>query len=281
MDSLPNLETTLLRVYLFVSDYLDAHPALRDWRRSNNRVPALTDAEIVTLALMQGCLGCATLKQTYRFFASNHRSAFPALCSYPRFIARLHPLREVVGRLVPVALASHKMPARVYIVDTKPIPVCKPVRHGRVRLLREDGAYFGKNSVGWYFGFKIHVLMHKDGGILNVVFTSASVSDRDADVVTLLCSSVSGGLALGDLGYRGQPLRTALKEVGMGLLTPASVPKGLKLYLSQKRERIETAFSALWDQFIDRVKSRSWAGLWNTILLKILYYNLGQAKIIP
>jgi hypothetical protein len=281
MDSLPNLETTLLRVYLFVSDYLDAHPALRDWRRSNNRVPALTDAEIVTLALMQGCLGCATLKQAYRFIAANHRNAFPALCSYPRFIARLHPLRELVGRLVPAALAQHKMPARVYIVDTKPIPLCKSVRHGRVRLLREDGAYFGKNSVGWYFGFKIHVLMHKDGGILNVVFTSASVSDRDAEVVTLLCSSVNGGLALGDLGYRGQPLRKALKEVGMGLLTPASVPKWLKLYLSQKRERIETAFSNLWDRFIDRVKSRSWAGLWNTILLKILHYNLGQAKIIP
>lgn len=280
MESLPNLETTLLTVYLFVSDYLATHPSVREWRRSNNRLPAFTDAEILTVALMQGYLGCATLKQTYRFIAANERSAFPKLCSYPRFIARLHPLREGVGRLVPAALAHHKMPARVYIVDTKPIPLCKPVRHGRVRLLREDGAYFGKNSVGWYFGFKVHVLMHQNGGILNVVFTSASVSDRDADVVTLLCSSVNGGLALGDLGYRGQPLRTALKEVGMGLLTPATVPKRLKLYLSQKRERIETAFSALWDKFIDRVKSRSWAGLWNSILLKILYYNLGQAKIL-
>ena len=82
-------------------------------------------------------------------------------------------------------------------------------------------------------------------------------------MVTLLCASVNGGLALGDLGYRGQPLRDALKEGGMGRLTPASVPKRLKLSLSQKRERIETAFRALWDKFIDRVKSRSWAGwLW-------------------
>lgn len=280
MSSIHTIEAALLRIYLFVSDYLDAHPAVRDWRRSNNRKPPLTDAEVITIALMQGCLGCATLKQTFQFIAHNQRSAFPKLCSYPRFIARLHPLRELVGRLVPAALAQHKMPARVYIVDTKPIPLCKPVRHGRVRLLREDGAYFGKNSVGWYFGFKIHVLMHKNGGILNVVFTSASVSDKDVDIVTLLCSFVTGGLALGDLGYRSQPLRTALKEVGMGLLTPATVPKRLKLYLSQKRERIETAFSHLWDRFIDRVKSRSWAGLWNTILLKILHYNLCQAKIL-
>ena len=280
MCSIHNINDALLVVYLFVSDYLDAHPSVRDWRRSNNRCPEFTDAEVITVALMQGCLGCATLKQTSQFLLHNHHRAFPKLCRSPRFIARLHPLRELVGRLVPAALARHKMPARVYIVDSKPIPLCKPVRHGRVRLLREDGAYLGKNSVGWYFGFKIHVLMHKNGGILSVVFTSASVSDKDKAIGTLLCSAVNGGLAIGDLGYRSQPLRDALKEVGMGLLTPATVPKRLKLYLSQKRERIETAFSNLWDRFIDRVKSRSWAGLWNTILLKILHYNLCQAKIL-
>lgn len=60
----------------------------------------------------------------------------------------------------------------------------------------------------------------------------------------------------------------------------STVPKCLKLYLSQERERIETAFSNLWDRFIDRVKSRSWAGLRNTILLKILHNNLCQAQIL-
>ena len=122
--------------------------------------------------------------------------------------------------------------------------------------------------------------MHKDGAILNVVFTPAHVSDKDIDIVTLLASGVAGRLALGDLGYRSKPLRAALKEVGMGLLTPADVPEPRRLFLRQKRERIETAFSALWDKFIDRVRSRSWTGLWNTILLKILHYNLCQAKIL-
>ena len=280
MSSIQSIDEALRVVYVFVADTLACHPAWAHWRRSNNHTPVLTDAEVITIALMQGCLGCATLKQTYRFIASNHKGAFPALCSYPRFIARLHALREIVGHLVEAALSAHHMPARVYIVDSKPIPVCKPVRHGRVRLLREEGAYFGKNSVGWYFGFKIHVLMHQNGGILNVLLTGANVSDKNMDVVTLLASGVKGGLALGDLGYRSQPLRTALKEVGMGLLTPADVPETHRLYLRQKRERIETMFSALWERFIDRVRLRSWPGLWNTILLKIVHYNLCQAKIL-
>ena len=280
MSSIHNIEYALLVVYVFVTDTLESHPDWAQWRRSNNADPAFTDAEILTIALMQGCLGCATLKQTYQFIAYNHSKAFPKLCSYQRFIARLHALREIVGHLVGAALANHKMPARVYILDSKPIPMCKPVRHGRVRLLRDEGAYFGKNSVGWYFGFKIHVLMHKNGGILNVIFTSANVSDKDIDIVTLLCSSVNGGLAFGDLGYRSKPLRLALKEVGMGLLTPADVGQSHRLFLRQKRERIETTFGNLWDRFIDRVKSRSWNGLWNTILLKVLHYNLCQAKVL-
>ena len=214
--SIHTINDALLVVYLFVSDYLDAHPSVRDWRRSNNCLPAFTDAEVVTIALLQGCLGCATLKQTYLFLRHNPHRAFPKVCSYPRFIARLHPLRELVGRLVLAALSHHKMPARVYSVDSKPIPLCKPVRQGRVRLLREDGAYFGKNSVGWYFGFKIPVLMHKNGGILAVVFTSASISDKHKAIGTLLCSAVNGGLAIGDLGYRGQALARRSQRGGHG-----------------------------------------------------------------
>jgi len=56
MCSLHNINDALLVVSLFVSDYLDAHPAVREWRRSNNRKPPFTDAEGVTMALMQGCL---------------------------------------------------------------------------------------------------------------------------------------------------------------------------------------------------------------------------------
>lgn len=270
----------LTEVYVFVADYLVAPPRLAAWRRSHNDEPDFTDAEVITIGLMQGCVGCATLKQTYQFIADNHADGFPLLCTYPRFLARLHDLQPIVGHLVVAALSKHRMRGRVYILDTKPIPLCKPVRHGRVRLLREEGAYFGKNRVGWYFGFKIPVLMHKEGGILHVIFTPANVSDKDIDIVTLLASGVTGGLALGDLGYKSKPLRQALKEIGTGLLTPAEVPERHRLFLRQKRERIETAFSQLWSRFIDRVLSRSWRGLWNTILLKMLHYNLCQANIL-
>ena len=138
-------------------------PHLSDWRRSNNRRPAFTDTEVITIALMQGCLGVSTLKDAYRIVAENFRFLFPHLCSYERWIVRLHQLTPLIGHLIRAALKDAELFDTLYLMDSKPIPMCKPVRHGRVRLLSDEGAAFGKNSVGWFYGFKLHlvVLLHR------------------------------------------------------------------------------------------------------------------------
>ncbi|MBA2733285.1 MAG: hypothetical protein H0U54_10390 [Acidobacteria bacterium] len=44
--------------------------------------------------------------------------------------------------------------------------MCHQLRHGRVRLLREDGARFRKTSEGWFLGFKLHCLRAMSGCFL-------------------------------------------------------------------------------------------------------------------
>lgn len=269
-------------VYVFVDDYLKAHPVQTQWRTSHNDAPAFTDAEVITLGVLQGCLGVATLKQIYRFVANNHRDAFPHLVSYSQWVARLHALSGVVGQLLQAAGGQVPMAERLYFLDSKPIPVCKPIRHGRVRLLREEGAYFGKTRSGWFFGFKLHGLVHHSGAILAAVLTPANWSDRD--VALALAWSISGGLALADLAYRGPELaQTLAEEADLLLLTPAAAGENQsqRALISSVRERVETTFSALWARFIDRVHSRSWEGLWSTLKLKMLHHNLCLAGLIP
>jgi hypothetical protein len=53
-----------------------------------------------------------------------------------------------------------------------------------------------------------------------------------------------------------------------------------RFLLSQLRQGVETMFSQWWHQFIDRVFSRSWNGLWNTLKLKVLHYNLVHAGVV-
>ena len=281
-----SIDDQMVEVYVFVSDYMTRHPQATQWRTSPNNHPAFT-AEVITLALLQGCFGCATLKRLHQIaVASPHlRSAFPRLCSYKQFVARLHSLSSVVGQLIQASLLPGG--ERAYIVDGKPIPVCKPIRHGHVRLLRDEGAYFSKSTTGWYFGFKLHALVHaRTRQIVSAVLTPATTSEHDASRV--LADSLSyGGVLLGDLGYRSkrQELDNWLREeCGLTLVTPAHAKQAggsaAKHLVGSVRQGIEATFSSLWSGFVDRVYSRSWQGLWSTIKVKLLHYNLQRAGVI-
>lgn len=262
--------------YVFVDDFLKANKGLAHWRNSPNALPAFTDSEVITIALMQSCIGVDSLKQTYKLIRDNFASAFPLLPPYQQWVARLHRLSPVIGRLFESARIVSR--CKLYLADSKPIPVCKPIRHGRVRLLREDGAYFGKTSAGWFFGFKLHTLREVSGCIVDAILTSGNLDDRDPALE--LSQSIDGGILLADLGYEGPKVAELLAEESQLLLiTRRDVPEKRELH-SSVRQGIETLFSQLWHKFIDRVFSRSWQGLWNTIKLKLLSYNLRHIGII-
>jgi transposase len=273
-----SIEHHLTELYVFIDDFLTAHPMLAHWRQSPHDQPTFADAEVLTIALLQGCLGVASLKQTYRLVAHNCRSAFPCLCSYQQWMARLQALTVPIRALLAATMQRPTGSAAFYLVDAKPLPVCHQVRHGRVRLLREDGAYWGKTSKGWFFGFKLHVLHHIEGRIVNLVLTPGNWDDR-APVLALL-DGVDGGVTLGALGYRGQQrVEEWAEEAEMFVLTRAEAPEH-KFLLAQVRQAIETSFSQLWYQFLDRIFLRSWRGLWNTVQLKVIYYNLRHAALL-
>ena len=274
----PSVDHQMTEIYCFVDEFLKTHPPLAQWRRSPHAQPHFSDAEVLTIALLQGSFEVATLKQTYRLVARNWRAAFPYLPSYQQWLARLHHLVPHVGRLLATTCIHRANAAHLYLIDSKPIPLCQPIRHGRVRLLRDEGAYFGKTSKGWFFGFKLHLLRHIDGRVLNIILTPGNWDDREPAI--LLGQSVDGGVLLGDLGYRGPECATRLAvEADLLLITRDRAP-AQQFLLSHLRQGIETTFSQLWRKFVDRVFSRSWHGLWNTLQLKVLSYNLVHAGLL-
>lgn len=271
----------MIAIFCFVDDFLKTHPTLAAWRRSNNAQPKFTDAEVITIALMQPVFQVATLKQAYRIVQSFFADAFPRLPQYAPFLTRLHQVAALVGMLLFKVGLQSVGEGNVFLLDSKPIPVCKPIRHGRVRLLRQEGAYWGKNKAGWYFGYKLHVLAHSDGTLVGAFLTPANWDDRD--VVVALAEGLMGNtILLADLAYRDskalEPL--LLDEYGMVLVTPWHAPKEKRALISSVRERIETLFSCLWQRFVDLVYSRSFEGLWSTLKVKMLHYNLCKAGIL-
>jgi hypothetical protein len=55
-------------------------------------------------------------------------------------------LNHLVSDLLVASTALSGNQPKLYLIDSKPIPVCHPL--GRVRLMREDGARFGKTKKG-------------------------------------------------------------------------------------------------------------------------------------
>jgi transposase len=272
-----SIDHQMTEIYCFVDDFLSSRPALTHWRRSPHSSPRFTDSEVITIALLQGSLGVASLKKAYWMVAKNWRAAFPHLPSYAQWVNRLHRLTRQVGELLAATCGHTSADARLYLMDSKPIPLCHQLRHGRVRLLREDGARFGKTSKGWFFGFKLHAVRHIAGRVMNIILTPANWDDREPALA--LQEGMGGGVTIGDLGYRGPDCAENLAEAEMLLITRADAPER-KFLLSQVRQGVETMFSQWWHQFIDRVFSRSWNGLWNTLKLKVLHYNLVHAGVL-
>ena len=267
---MPNTGYRITEIFCFTSDVLAARPDLANWRRSPNCHPAFTDAEVLTIALAQSHFGVATLRKTYELVRDDYGAFFPHLCSYKQWIARLHRLGHILDTLISVCCVAGLV--RLYLLDSKPLPLCKRVRTGRVRLLREDGAYWGRSSAGWYFGFKLHVVVDRDGLIWMAAMSPGNIPDRD--MAPVLASAFDGGIGLGDHGYRSRAHQQEIAEATDLLLITPSDAGAKRSLVSTVRQRVETVFSQLWHQFVDRIYSRSWQGLWNAVRLKVLYHNL-------
>jgi transposase len=277
-----SIKEQLVLLYSTVDDLLKKQTRGGQWRESNN-TPRFTDAEVLTIALMQSYFRTDTLKRTYLLVKANDSTAFKYLPSYKQWLARLHRLARQTGEMIfSVPLKIEDFAEEVYLIDSYPVRMCEAIRHGRVNLLRDQGAYFGKTSKGWFFGFKLHVLTTMKGKIIAAVLTNGNVDDREG--ARMLAGYLDkDSLCLADLGYRGECFQLEMfEEEGVLFLTRHDIPDAeLKKLHSKLRNRVETTFGELWRRFTDRVFSRSWLGLWNTLLLKMFECKLCQTNILP
>lgn len=275
-----SIKDQLTLVYCLADDCLKSEKNQGEWRTSNHK-PKCTDAEIMAVAMMQSYFGCATLKRAYLLVKANDPRAFPDLPSYKQWLARWHQLSFQMRVLLESIRLNIKDEDEIYLIDSYPINLCQAIRHGRVNLLRDEGAYFGKGTKGWFFGFKLHVLSTRTGQIVGAVLLPTSYDDR-AGARMLASLMEEGSLCLADLGYRGKKFQLEMyEEEGVLFLTRADIDEQrLKIIHSRIRERVEGIFSSLWARFATRVYSRTWRGLWNTLKLKMLDDKLCFANLI-
>ncbi|PCS22449.1 Mobile element protein [Candidatus Enterovibrio escicola] len=70
--------------------------------------------------------------------------------------------------------------------------------------------------MGWFYGFKLHLIINDQGGIISVKVTMVNVQDKNP--VSAMSDEIWGCL-YGDKGYFYDPLERELADKGVTLIT--------------------------------------------------------------
>ena len=139
------------------------------------RQPGVCASEIRTIVIhfhQSGYRDCTTY---YTHHVQKHlRAPFPKLVDYSRFVALLP---RVLGLLWGYALMRCGRCTGVSFVDSTTLAVCHPRRIQRHKVCAGVAAR-GRASMGWFYGFKLHLVVSDRGEGLAFALTSGKVDDR-------------------------------------------------------------------------------------------------------
>jgi hypothetical protein len=65
----------------------------------------------------------------------------------------------------------------IYYIDSTPLPVCKNQRIHRHRTFK-GVAERGYSSMGWFYGFKLHLVANNNGEIMNFQISKGNTFDN-------------------------------------------------------------------------------------------------------
>jgi hypothetical protein len=212
-------------------------------KRRYHRESIMSQTEVMIIMILFHASGYRCLKHYYlRYVSVNLRHLFPKLVSYNRFVE----LEKNVA--LPLAIFIKKVLlgkcTGISIVDSTPLRVCRNQRIQMHRVFKGIAAR-GKCSMGWFFGFKLHLICNEKGELLNFMFTPGDIDDRRPLEYKPFIRFIYGKL-VGDKGYISQNLFERLFVDGIQLITKLkSNMKGALMSVSdrlllRKRALIET-----------------------------------------
>lgn len=233
-------------------------------KKRRNRKPELLLSEVMTIVVMFHKTRYRTFKDYYiRFVLGFLKSYFPKLLSYSRFV---NLMKTCLFPLFIFSQGSLGNCTGLSFVDSTILTVCHARRINSHRVFKKT-AKRGKTSTGWFYGFKLHLIINEKGEILAYMLTPGNVDDRVP--VPDLSTGLFGKL-FGDKGYISQELFLKLYEKGLEIVTRIKknmknkIMKIVDKILLRSRGVIESVNNKLkFDCQIEHHRHRS---LWNFLV---------------
>jgi len=220
---------------------------LVDGRRHRRREGQLSVSEIMTLLIAFQTSNFRDFKHFYAYVGLHHRQDFPDLVSYARFVSWIP---RVTMPLFAYLWRTGRGPVTgISFIDSTALKVCGNKRITRNRVFRGLAA-LGKTTMGWFYGFKLHLVINDCGDLLGFQLTPGNIDDRQP--VEFLAGDLWGQL-FGDKGYISQELFRKLYEQSLKLIT--GIRSNMTNRLMEVSEKILLRKRSLIETVNDQLKN--------------------------
>jgi hypothetical protein len=223
-----DLDTLATALYVTIDDLLKAAPHLAPWRPAVGIPPKLSDAELVTLAVMQALLGFVSEARWLRHAQRHLRHLFPYLPGQSGYNQRLRRAAELLRQVMrAIACDTTLWSDDVWVVDST------PVECGRSRQTAKRSALAGWAQYGycashsrWFWGLRLHLVCTLGGLPVVAALTGAKADERLVllDLLAVepeLVAARPGQVLIADKHYYGRQFERMLAGLGLRLLRPA------------------------------------------------------------
>ena len=251
-------------------------------KKTRKRKFTMSTSEIITITVLFHLSGIRTFKHFYIGYVQKHLvQEFPKTVSYNRFVELMQ------SNILPLTLYMKTcclgQCTGISFIDSTSIRVCKNKRITQNKVFK-DIATVGKSTMGWFYGFKLHIIVNDKGELLDFIITQANVDDRTPLKEDNFLKKLFGSL-YADKGYISKELSNLLFDQGLHLIT--GIRNNMKNVLMSMKDKILLRKRSIIETINDQLKNiaqaehsrhRSFGNFITNLVASLIAYSFQESK---
>jgi hypothetical protein len=223
-----DLDTLATALYVRTDDLLKASPERAPWRPKVGIAPHISDAEVITLAVMQALLRFTSETRWLRHAHRHLRHLFRYLPQQPGYNKRLRALAPTIEWLITVLACDTSLwTDDVWVVDSTPVECGRSRETARRSDLAGYAEYgYCASHSRFFWGLRLHLVATLHGLPIGFALTGAKADERHVLISVLaadpaLLAGRHHQVMIADKNYYGREFEATIEDAGVELLRPA------------------------------------------------------------
>lgn len=285
-----NTEDKIIEIFCHVDDFCKKFEKAKEGfvlprdtdKKTRNKPCKLSDSEVITILIYFHLKRFRNLKVFYTQYVQKHMTKeFPHTVSYNRFVELEQ--KAIMPMVLYLQTCCLGKCTGISFIDSTKLAVCNNKRIHSNKVFK-GFAERGHTTTGWFYGFKLHIIINDKGELLSFTITQGNTDDRAPLANESFTKKVMGKL-FGDKGYLGEKLFAFLFVNGIQLIT--KLRKNMKgkimsvsdSILLRKRAVIESVNDELKNMCqIEHTRHRCFANFISNMISGLIAYSFFPKK---